>query len=149
VLDQASIRAAQKELTPDRLIVLRYEDVVGDPEEAVAAIARLLGAKTRSATGTEDVPPLFQSWETWKEAALGEVVPGRANAWEADLDPSIARMVTAICARRMADFGYAPGPYPRHEAIALPLGVQGRRIKLRVGWRVKVARLEKHLAATL
>jgi hypothetical protein len=103
--DVATLEAAAATLD-GRCLVLRYEDVVADPEAARARLAALLGL----GGDRQDAGPLFLPWETWKEAAAGPVDPARAAAWRGRLDPGDAAAIAAVCRAPMARLGYdVPG----------------------------------------
>lgn len=106
-IEQRELARAARSLGP-RCLVLRYEDVVADPDATRAALARFLGAASaRPAAPAERAPErLFLPWETWKANATGAIDPGRAERWRGELTPSQQRDVAAICRREMERFDY-------------------------------------------
>jgi hypothetical protein len=113
--DAAAALAARAGLGAARCLLLRYEDVVADPDAARAALAGLLGAGAAGG-GAGDAGGLFPAWESWKARAGADVDAARATAWRTELDPALAGAVAAVCRRRMAALGYdAPAP---PEAVA-------------------------------
>jgi hypothetical protein len=92
-------------LGPSRSLVLRYEDVVADPQRFRSAIARLLGLS--DSDGFQDAPEsLVQPWEHWKMRALGEVTTDRVETWRDELGERRAAEVAWICRSGMIRFGY-------------------------------------------
>jgi hypothetical protein len=92
-----------------RCLVLRYEDVVADPDAARERIASLIGSSVgipRQPVPSEIVLP----WEQWKQDALGTVRADRVSAWHETLGHRDALQVAAICRTGMGHFGYADRP---------------------------------------
>jgi hypothetical protein len=112
--DQRLVLAAQRELGDRRCLVMKYEDVVEDPDAARDNLRGFLCVEAIGeppimppAIGTE--PPLFMPWETWKESAAGPVVRSRVEAWREELAPREARVISFICRKEMEAFGYDAG----------------------------------------
>lgn len=105
-LDQWVIARALETLGPDRCLLLRYEDVVVDPDRARAAIAALIGVEGGGPVRTPDAGELYLPWETVKSRSVGEITADRVRAWEERLPPGHARRVEAVCRRAMLRFGY-------------------------------------------
>jgi hypothetical protein len=114
VSDQRIVLSASRELGEERCLVLRYEDVVADPNATRAQLQRFLApsqamistASPRQTSGQQ----LFMPWETWKETAIGPVVRDRIDAWRGELPAKAASNVAAICREMMAAFGYPIDP---------------------------------------
>ena len=153
--DQATLAACRRHLTPDRMLVLRYEDVVVDPEAARRQVAELLGAELSGAelSGSElpgaelsgaelpgsgvaagparrgpgPAPRLYHDWETWKLRVNEPVTTARAARWEEVLTPRQAVWIAATCRPAMHELGYevVPGPPPR--GVGGPGGALRRR----------------------
>ncbi len=107
--DQWTAARLSTTLGSERCLVLRYEDVVADPDAARERIASLIGAPAglpRQPAPSE----IVLSWEQWKTHALGTVSPDRVSAWHDALGPRKALQVAAICRTGMAHFGYADRP---------------------------------------
>lgn len=121
-LDQRAVLAMRRTLGPRRCLLLRYEDVVAEPDDAREALGAFLGVGAlEAAPGPPG--PLHLSWETWKRQASGPVTRDRLSAWRHVLDARESATVGAICGRRMAAFGYAgPGaaPAPGPRAVLAP-----------------------------
>ncbi|MDQ4024665.1 MAG: sulfotransferase, partial [Actinomycetota bacterium] len=71
-LDQERIAVMARTLGPRRALVLRFEDVVAEPDGARASIARLLGRDVPPVPAAP-VRPLYLPWETWKRRSLESV----------------------------------------------------------------------------
>ena len=104
-IDQQQVALAEHTLHPADCLVLRYEDVVQDPDAARARLAGFLG--TRLAEVPSDCP-LGLPWETWKAGAEEAVRRDRTEAWRAELPARVCHDVEAIAAAEMSRFGYAP-----------------------------------------
>lgn len=116
---------------PDRVLVLRYEDAVTDPDAARRAIAETLRP---AASRQTSVPAAYiLPWETWKPAATAPIDAARSVAWRAELAPRHADIVAAICRPAMEPFGYQTddrGGARRH-LLALGPATQVRRLAYR------------------
>ncbi len=107
----------------DRSLLLRYEDVVADPDASRKTLASFLG---RDAMAPLQTAPggIVLSWEPWKQKALDEVTSDRLRAWGSDLPAREADEVSAICRRGMKEFGYSEGR---------PGALRAARIRARIG----------------
>jgi len=124
---QHEVLAMRQALAPDRRLVLRYEDLVTDPDGARAAMAAFLGRAPGDAAPTRAEGPapvdIVLPWESWKRDALGPVRPELAERWREVLDERRAEEVATVCRGPMRRFGYdgAPGP-ARATAVLARLG---------------------------
>ncbi len=107
--DQRLLLRARSELAPDRLLVLRYEDVVANPDGAGSQIASFLGVERTREPVENGGGGLYQPWESWKEGVSGPINIRRADAWRTELDERTSADVAAICRREMPGFGYLDG----------------------------------------
>lgn len=116
VHDQTQVRAMTSALGGDRVLVLRYEDVVADADAARDAIARFLALPTTAGgrTGDAEAPTgIVLPWETWKRRALGPIDTGSVGAWQDQLTARQASEVATVCRAEMGHHGYRrdrPGP---------------------------------------
>jgi sulfotransferase family protein len=141
VADQREVLAASVGLGARRCLIVRYEDVVEDPERAVESIRGFLDRPPiddAPPPGARTQPSILMPWETWKLDALGPVVKNRVDAWRTELSPRDIARVTAICGPRMRAFGYEDSASQRrrdvyHRRTLSPID-QWRR------WHFKLAR---------
>lgn len=102
---QRHLLRMQSVLGDSRCLVLRYEDVVADPDETRSRLARFLGRSEPS--GDAHVSPdIVQDWEWWKKDALGAVTTERIAAWDESLGRKRAEQVALVSNRVMKRFGY-------------------------------------------
>jgi hypothetical protein len=104
-IDQQQVALAERSLDPAVRLVLRYEDIVEDPEGTRVKLAAFLGT---SVAEVRPESPLGLPWETWKAGVEEEVRRDRVDAWRATLPERVSEEVEAIAAAEMARFGYAP-----------------------------------------
>jgi hypothetical protein len=147
-IDLALLGRARRELG-GRLITLRYEDVVADPDRARAQLAAFLRGTTgpdeeharngRRRAGTDDArsgtddarcgtgQAIVLEWESWKHRALGPVTGERIAAWRETLGSDVADDVVARCRAGMAALGYRDLPSPaeaRSRVLSWPCSLQ-------------------------
>ena len=94
-----------------RVLTLKYEHVVADPDRSRAAIARFL--EMDGSAGHREAPArMVLPWESWKREALGPVDAARAARWRHNgrLSASEAEEVTLLCAAGMLRRGYRLEP---------------------------------------
>lgn len=109
----ASLLATLRRDHPDRVLVVRYEELVNAPEILRAELTTFLSTADRP----RRVPDrLFGEDETWKRRALGPVDTTRAQVWRDQLSAEIADAVAAICWPQMVSWGYEPGMSRRDRA---------------------------------
>lgn len=148
--DQREVDAAARGLG-DRLVVLRYEDVVRDPPSAKSRIADLLAVLVpEPALDADDVsvgpgpgsdgPALFnQREQAWKWRATEPTTSERVDAWRAELERDDVALIERVCGRAMLRFGYKldTTPTARRRATAhLNPDRRARLLRHRAGrWR--------------
>ena len=124
------------ELAADRFLLLRYEDVVADPDAARQALARFLGRPAGDRAG--DRPRRHRPGMGALEARRpGPVAPERLDAWRDTLGPRRAHEVAAVCRAGMLHFGYGH-EVPSAADAAVTLARLGPRQILR-SWRYRRA----------
>ncbi|MFC0528967.1 sulfotransferase family protein [Phytohabitans kaempferiae] len=111
-LDQRQLRAAARHLGPGRCLILRYEDVVADPDTARRQLGGLLAVRPG---GPKAAAPdgIVHGWEWWKAGALRDVTTDRTAAWRETLPPGDASVVEEVAGAEMAAFGYLDHPPER------------------------------------
>jgi Sulfotransferase family len=141
--DQSIVRAARDGLGSDRCLVLRYEDVVVDPDAAVATMAGFLG----TSVDTRPTPAgsmLHPEWEWWKERASQPITTDRIDAWRQALSPRDAELVVSICRRTMGTFGY-PAEVGTWGALRRSAVVPPSEQYRRAHFRAKLARYRSRM----
>ena len=105
-LDIGALREAKRVLGPDRLSVVRFEDVVRDPEGQRTSIWRFLRLPTGVASRRVDESLLRQRREEWKGLVAEPISETRSAAWREELPVKTSHLVEAICRREMVELGY-------------------------------------------
>jgi hypothetical protein len=124
----------------DRMIVLRYEDVVADPDDARRRMAALLG--TERPGDERAAPALGLDWEHWKARAGEEPTTERIDHWRTVLSDAEAAHVGFVCAPLLHRFGYDDARPRGRRAAAARWSRTGRRHR-----RIAAARLDAELRA--
>ena len=95
----------------DRLLTVRYEDLLAEPVASVQRICRFIGADPNAvvdATGGVVTGGVDVDREPWKANALRPLNPKRQDAWSNELtDEQIAR-IEAVTWVEMIRWGYRP-----------------------------------------
>jgi hypothetical protein len=92
---------------PDRTIVLRYEDVVSDPDRARRSIADLVGAVPDAERPVAPAARFGLPWEDWKQRASEPITDDRTEQWREELSGDQVARIGAICAPMLDRFGYS------------------------------------------
>jgi hypothetical protein len=122
---QRAIVDAHRLLGPERMLVLRYEDLVDDAVSEHERIAEFLGVPYRPrplTTTLLESHPLFPEREEWKENAMHPVGSVRVGSWRDELTDEDVAVVEEACGTLMAAFGYEPaavGPPPAPDDAAV------------------------------
>jgi hypothetical protein len=137
VFDARQIAAAQRALGPDRCLVLRYEDVVIDPDGARQRFQWFVGIDASAVTDEELLrfpAELFRAPDRWRrrrarnpaKRPMEPITPGTVDAWRERLGPEDAAFVAARCRKEMAGFGYRQD-VPNRAAAFIELARAGPR----------------------
>jgi Sulfotransferase family len=138
--DQGMVLAARNALGPQRFLTLRYEDVVADPDAALAEMSTFLDVPVGPADAATDTDPqLHMEWEWWKERAGAPITTDRVEAWRSTLTPRQADLVPAICRRTMRRFDY-PATVGAVAAVGRSLTIAPRDQGRRLHFRAKILR---------
>lgn len=129
---KADARVARRALEAlgDRALLVRYEDVVADPDMARERLRHHLGALpgVSSAEG-----PMFSGWESWKSATMEPITVARAERWREDLCERDQHITAVICRDGMRWLGYPSGRVTGRHALttlgALPPRTQLSRLR--------------------
>jgi hypothetical protein len=142
VSDQQQVRALADTLGPQRSLILKYEDVVVNPQNARDRLAGFVGSPEGDGQQTRFV---FLPWEGWKEGAMGPITRTRTAAWKDVLSPAEEADILAIASGEMRLAGYgdaASSEESAHQRVAaMPRDQQWKRQKFRIRRAVKLARI--------
>jgi Sulfotransferase family len=154
-MDQGQVADACAGLGSTRCLVLRYEDVVADPDAATADMAGFLGVAVAEPepdgvsadgdTAPTTAPRTHMEWEWWKDRTSAPITGDRIDAWRERITPAQAQRVLAICRGPMTRFGYDDGP-GRVEAAARQAVIAPAEQWRRVHLRAKVHRYRSYMA---
>ena len=105
----ASLRAARR-YGPDTYHVVRYEDLVAEPETHLRTICRFLGeeydpAMARPHDVAEVAVPAYEAWHTRTRQA---VTAERISSWRERLTQAEIERCEAFFGSRLSQFGYPP-----------------------------------------
>ena len=146
--DQRLVEVARRQLL-SRCLVLRYEDVVSDEQQARRALQTLCHRDGRSPSGKgpsmDGGPSLALPWETWKTGYDGPVTADRVESWRDRLSAHEAAFIVRAASREMRHWGYATGA--ESEAVVDPPGRQRGRRLVKRGRLVAFRRRQPHLLA--
>ncbi|HXK39607.1 MAG TPA: sulfotransferase, partial [Candidatus Paceibacterota bacterium] len=109
-LDIGALQEARRALGPDRLSVVRFEDIVRDPKGQRSSIWQFLKLPTGVASRQVDDSMLRQPREDWKSLASGPISDTRSAAWQEELPTKTSQLVVSICRREMVELGYDTRP---------------------------------------
>ncbi|WP_299684385.1 sulfotransferase family protein [uncultured Tateyamaria sp.] len=94
----------------DRIHILRYEELVTDPQETLAPTLRFLDLDPDSAIfdHTQAVHTVKPTETSWKQNVMQPLMPSRADAWKDSFSEQDLYRVEAIIGPSLRQFGYAP-----------------------------------------
>lgn len=143
--DQRQLARARRALGPDRLLVLRYEEVVQEPDAAQRALADLLELSMLGPAPGPTGVGTHHPWEHWKARTLERPTTARIRAWETAMTHREVAGVEAICSPGMRALGYEPVTSASDRARASllePPGDRLRRLRLRRARRARARGIE-------
>lgn len=151
--DQRQVVKAQQSLGSDRSMVLRYEEVVRNPDRARHRMSEFLGCGSIPSrirlSSTHDSSIFVAGEEPWKGRAIGPISSDRVKAWREKLTEAEARDVEVICWQQMKRFGYYDSTLARLTTAdrigALPLAAQYWRFRFRVSRAVRRRQVSRAL----
>jgi hypothetical protein len=112
-LDVREAATLRRELGPDRVLVLRYEDVLADAVLAQRRLADFLSIGEPEEPVVREARPLFYDHEVeWKARALGPVDLTRQHVWRTRLAPSEVKRIEWLLRGPMRRAGYQPSTRP-------------------------------------
>jgi hypothetical protein len=126
---------------PRLSLLLRYEDVVADPELATSRLARFLGRPVTGAhPGASDV---VLEWEHWKSSSFDEIVPSSVGTWTRRLSAEQAVRAARIVGDVAPAFGYElPRPSLARRWRPEPRNLRRRLSHLHAGLLSQQARID-------
>jgi hypothetical protein len=116
-----ALRDCQRTITPERYYILRYEDLVHDPQRAMQSIAEFLGIEVlpwllQPTKGFGRVP-----WggnpESGKKQS-GVIYQDAANKWAHGLEPHEVSKIESLLQHEMETAGYSPSAPPQKFPLA-------------------------------
>lgn len=136
--DQRRLLADQASLGPERFLLVRYEDLVGDEEGTRSRLVAFAGSRNGSDRPTVPVGTVFRRHEAaWKSRTEGPVTTERIDAWGQQLAPDVVADIEAITGPLMDHFGYqriAPraglGPGARADRMRYRLRRQAHELRI-------------------
>ena len=104
--------------------VLRFEDLLAEPQAELEQLCRFLGEsydpvmveRPDAATG------LAADHEWWKHKAAEPLDPSRAGAWRGEMSEVQQRVASLVCREQLEAFGYEGAVRPSREVAVVPLG---------------------------
>ena len=138
--DQREVLAMREALGDERVLILRYEDVVANHEVIQLQLANFLRVKPPEANRLkkrEEPRHVVLPREWWKDRVFSAVTDERVQAWRESLDRVQADEISRICQKEMMLFGFEVDERT----------IRKRRLNLRSWWyrsRFRVGRF-RHL----
>ena len=132
VYDRAE--AARTALGPERHLVLRYEDLVADPEGVTRALCAFLGEPFDPAMLRHheiDTASYTEAERAYKAGASSAIAASNVGKYRVALSPDAVRTVEATVGGRLAGAGYQPDP-----ATPRPLGWRLAPLAHAVRWKL-------------
>lgn len=105
------IEEARRHLGPDRLLCLRYEDFVQDPEAGARQMCELLEVEYEPAMlnyfekGIDKVPEGARSWH---QKISQPISASNVGNWRRRYNASQVSLIETVCGKLMKRWGYAP-----------------------------------------
>jgi hypothetical protein len=134
---------AHRAAHPDRVLCLRYEDLITAPAAALRSVCDALNCAFEPAMlrfHEHDALPVNVEREPWKAGSVRPIDPSNRARWRTGMPPADCAIVDWIVGARRDRFGYPPAPSPwsprRMGAVLRRLGRAGGRILRRVGTRL-------------
>jgi hypothetical protein len=112
-------------LAPERVLSLRFEDLLRQPEHELSRVCEFLGlAPHPNMLRTRRDEPLLGPGARpgWFEQPPAALDPARAERWARELSPATVHVTDAIAGPVARRLGYAPASNTRAPALATALG---------------------------
>lgn len=149
-LERLAMGLAAEAAFPDRVLRVRYEDVLADPASTLDRVCRFVGVALEPSMVTDEIGPASLPEYTRRQHALvgGTVDPSRAEAWRKTLSARDIALIEGEVRDTLPLVGYEPsGAVPALAAAASPaetVRAAARRVRQR--WRHR-ARIRAGVAA--
>ncbi|NND01355.1 MAG: sulfotransferase [Acidimicrobiia bacterium] len=127
-----------------RMRLVRYEDVVANPDETRIVLAQHVGLDGSPAIEPARLEQLATARETWKDAVVSPIVRNRNELWRDKLDGRSIAIVEAICGAEMEAHGYTP---TSNLATRLEMGERIQAARVRAS-RVRRMRQQERIVRT-
>lgn len=129
-LDAAGRFARSELATPERLMEVRYEDLVSDPEPAVQRICRMVGVpyQPEMLQFQRHSEVMFKD-QPWKEGVFRPLSSDGIDRWRAELNPAQGLLIELLAAPAMRRYGYERDPRSASVWLALPVQI-ARELRL-------------------
>lgn len=106
----------ERSLSPDRFRLVRYEDLIADPEALLRSICEFLKEPFEPQmlrfSERSDAERGFRADEVWKHNTLQAIDSARAERWRIELTPAQIGLIERLASPRMLPHGYAPLEQP-------------------------------------
>jgi Sulfotransferase family len=137
----------------DRLLVVRYEEMLREPERFAVALAAHVGVESHPAMADSSCYFDFTTGSRWQgnstfEASLGDIRAENADRWRQRLRSDVRELVEFLCGPEMRLLGYECGcDPPRLTPAALQYAVEAHAAH--ASWRTDLGDLQQDLGAEL
>lgn len=132
-----SVAAWRRRADDPRVRLIRYEDLVGDPERSVRELCAFLGEEFDPGMLTREAAAhRLEGLANWplehQTRAMGPIDAASVGKWRQALSPERVATIEHFARRReMIEFGYEPAvpPLPAARAVALEAALAARRAR--------------------
>lgn len=128
-------RITRENLAPDQFLMVRYEDLVTDPERVLTEVATFAGLDLAGVSSMVSYESSATEWverpSVYHEHVANGLDPELARSWMKRLDADEIAFVEAVCADEMAEMGYGASAtqrrFPNRRRLALRRSLRQRR----------------------
>ncbi len=133
---RANARVLHKFRNEPWLHVVRYEDLVANPDEEVDAVLDFLGVgRARRAGGSDYAGRIPEAQQHLHGNVKGDARTGRIEAWRTDVDAETLELLERIAGEALAQHGYPVTPRP-----AASVGMRWRQLEAALLYGASLAR---------
>ena len=105
-----------------RLLQVRLEDLVADPEGELRRICAFIGAAFDPVMLEPSGSSAVGDQEWWKSGAQGTISGDGSSQWQAAMEPAVQRFAALTCADQLRRYGYPGARVARQTMVVLPIG---------------------------